>query len=129
MVEVVGQNVHKYSSSTRVNLWVTATRGLSPAISQGSGEWTKVAGAIGVWITGYGSLNVDGPCIHDGVRGVSNCECTIRLNGSIKVLGIPLAGDEVGYLGGGSHEWLVGCRRRQQGESSDLGMLPNRYQW
>ena len=36
------------------------------------------------------------------VRGVSNREWIILLNGSMKVLGIPLAGDEVGYLGGGS---------------------------
>ena len=71
-------------------------------IGRGSREWTKVAGAVGVWVTGYGSLNVDGPCICDGVCGVSNHECTIQLNGSIKVLGIPLAGDEVRYLGGGS---------------------------
>ena len=101
-VEVIGQNVCKYSSSARVNLCVAATRGLSPVIGQGSGEWTKVAGAVGVRVTGYGSLNVGGTCICDGVHGVSNHECTIRLNGSMKVLGIPLAGDEVGYLGGGS---------------------------
>ena len=73
-VEVIGQNVCKYSSSTRVNLCVVATKGLSPAISWGSGEWTKVAGAVGVRVTGYGSLNVDGPCIRDGVHSVSNCE-------------------------------------------------------
>ena len=72
MVEVVGRNVCKYSSSTRVNLFVMATKGLSPAISRGSGEWTKVAGAIGVRVTGYGSLNMDGPCIRNGVCGVSN---------------------------------------------------------
>ena len=67
--------MRKYSSSARVNLCVVATKGLSPAISQGSGEWTKVAGAVGVRVTtGYGSLNMDGPCIRDGVHGVSNCE-------------------------------------------------------
>src|SRR5882724_3265225 len=94
--------MHKYSSSARVNRCVMATRGLSPVIGRGSREWTKVAGAVRVRVTGYGSLNVDGTCIHDGVHGVSNCECTIRLNGLMKVLGIPLAGDEVRYLGGGS---------------------------
>jgi len=54
-----------------------------------------VAGPLGFryW---YSSLNVDGPCIHDGVRGVSTTSVP-PLNGSIKVLGIPLAGDEVRY--------------------------------
>jgi len=75
-VEVIGQNMRKYSSSSRVNLCVAATRGLSPEIGRGSGEWTKVAGAIGVWVTGYSSLNVDGTCIRDSVHGVSNRECT-----------------------------------------------------
>ena len=45
---------------------------------------------------------MDGPCKRDGMCGVSNHEWIIQLNSSMKVLGIPLAGDEVGYLGGGS---------------------------
>ena len=52
MVEVVGQNVHKYSSPTRVNLCVAATNGLSPETGQGSGECTKVAGAVRGLATG-----------------------------------------------------------------------------
>ena len=61
MVEVIGQNMCKYSSSARVNLCVVATNGLSPETGQGSGEWTKVTGAVGGLATGLGSLNVDGP--------------------------------------------------------------------
>ena len=45
---------------------------------------------------------MDAPCRCDSVHGISNREWIIRLNSSMKVLGIPLAGDEVGYLGGGS---------------------------
>jgi len=45
---------------------------------------------------------MDSPCKCDGVHSVSNHEWIIQLNGSMKVLGIPLAGDEVGYLGEGS---------------------------
>ena len=73
-VEVIGQNVHKYSSSARVNLCVMATNGLSPEIGRGSGEWMNIAGTVGGLATGYGSLNVDGPCICDGMCGVSNLE-------------------------------------------------------
>ena len=74
MVKVIGQNMHKYSSSARVNLCVAATNGLSPEIGWGSGKWMKVAGAVGGLATGYNSLNVGGPCIHDGMCGVSNHE-------------------------------------------------------
>ena len=52
MVKVIGGNVCKYSSSTSVNLCVTATNRLSPTISWGSGEWTKVAGAVRGLATG-----------------------------------------------------------------------------
>jgi len=57
-----------------VNLCVMATNRLSPEIGQGSGEWMKVARAVRGLATGYGSLNVDGPCIHDSMCGVSNIE-------------------------------------------------------
>ena len=50
-VEVVSWNVRKYSSAC-MNLPVVATNGLSPETGQGSGEWTKVAGAIGGLATG-----------------------------------------------------------------------------
>ena len=64
----------KYSSSTWVNICVAATNGLSPEIGQGSGEWMNVTGTVGGLATRYGSLNMDGPCICDGMRGVSNLE-------------------------------------------------------
>jgi len=51
-VEVISKNVRKYSSSACVNLHVAATNGLSPETSRGSGEWTKVAGAVGGLATG-----------------------------------------------------------------------------
>jgi len=51
-----------------------ATNGLSPEIGQGSGEWMNVTGAVRGLATGYGSLNIDGPCIRDGMHGVSNLE-------------------------------------------------------
>ena len=73
-VEVIGRNVRKYSSSAQVNLCVTATNGLSPEIGRGSGKWMKVAGAVRGLATWYGSLNMDGPCICDGMHGVSNLE-------------------------------------------------------
>jgi len=62
----------------------------------------NVAGAVKGLATGYGSLNVNGTCICDGVHSISNLEWIIRLNGCMKVLGIPLDGDVVGYPGGGS---------------------------
>jgi len=40
------------TSSACVNLCVVATNGLSPETSWGSGEWTKVAGAVGGLATG-----------------------------------------------------------------------------
>jgi len=49
---------------------------LSPAIGQGL-ENDKGFRGRRVRVTGYSSLNVDGPCIHDSVHGVSNRECTI----------------------------------------------------
>src|SRR5882724_13443784 len=67
-VGVISRNVHRYSSSACVNLCVVATNGLSPETGQGSGEWTKVAGAIGGLATGQGSLNMEGACRCDGVR-------------------------------------------------------------
>ena len=73
-VKVIGWNVCKYSSSAQVNLCVTATNGLSPEIGQGPGEWMNIAGTVGGLVTGYGSLNVDGPCICNGMHGVSNLE-------------------------------------------------------
>ena len=51
-VEVIGWNVHKYSSSARVNLCVAATNGLSPETGWGSGEWMKVAGGVRGLATG-----------------------------------------------------------------------------
>jgi len=56
-----------------VNLCVTATNGLSTELGQGSGEWMNVTGLLGL-ATGYSSLNVDGPCIRDGMCSVSNLE-------------------------------------------------------
>jgi len=57
-----------------VNLCVTATNGLSTELGQGSGEWMNVTGTVGGLATGYSSLNVDGPCIRDGMCSVSNLE-------------------------------------------------------
>jgi len=74
VVEVVGRKVCKYSSSAWVNLCVTVTNGLSPEIGWGSGKWMNITGAVGGLATGYGSLNVDGPCLRDSMRGVSNLE-------------------------------------------------------
>ena len=51
-VEVNGLTVHKYSSSACVNMRVASTNRLSPEAGLGSGEWTKVAGAIGGLATG-----------------------------------------------------------------------------
>src|SRR5882724_11648226 len=62
--------MHKYSSSAWVNLCVTVTNGLSPELGQGSGEWMNIAGTVGGLATGYGPLNMDGPCICDGMHGV-----------------------------------------------------------
>ena len=69
-----GRNVCKYSSSAWVNLCVMATNGLSPEIGWGSGEWMNIAGTVRGLATGYGSLNVDGSCICNGMRSVSNLE-------------------------------------------------------
>jgi len=73
VVEVISQNMCKYSSAW-VNLCVMATNGLSPEIGQGSGKWMNVAGTVRGLATGYSSLNVDGPCICNGMHGVSNLE-------------------------------------------------------
>ena len=62
----------------------------------------KVTGAVGGLDTGYSSLNVDSPCIHEGMHSVSNCEWIIQLNSSMKVLGAPLDGDAIGSPGGSS---------------------------
>jgi len=79
-----------------------------------SGVWGVDKGCRGWLGVGYrvGSLNVDNPCRHDGVRGISKSEWRILLNGSIKVLGASVRGDAVGYPGGAPHEQLVRCRRR-----------------
>jgi len=74
VVKVVSKNVCKYSSSAQVNLCLAATNRLSPELGWGSGEWMNVAGTVGGLATGYSSLNVDGPCICDGVCGVFNLE-------------------------------------------------------
>jgi len=74
VVKVISQHVCKYSSSSWVNLCVAATNGLSLELGQGSSEWMNITGTVGRLATGYGSLNVDSPCIRDGMRGVSNLE-------------------------------------------------------
>ena len=51
-VGVIKWKVQRYSSSASMNLLVMDTNGLSPKISQGFGECTKVAGAVRVLATG-----------------------------------------------------------------------------